>query len=169
MNEYYRLAFIRKPEFMGNTREEEKDPQFKIVKDLNWSEDYIIKRLHDYKAISDNVEKIGKDIDNDLQDAYFQLIKYPLQAASLMNEKHLYAQLARHGKSDWSKCDMAFDGIASLTNIYNEGINNNGKWRYMMDAQPRKLSVFKKVPHTSSDKGMFVERPYKYKFNAGLS
>lgn len=166
MNEYYRLAFIRKPEFMGNTREEEKDPQFKIVKDLNWSEDYIIKRLHDYKAISDNVEKIGKDIDNDLQDAYFQLIKYPLQTASLMNEKHLYAQLARHGKSDWSKSDMAFDSIASLTNIYNEGINNNGKWRYMMDAQPRKLSVFKKVPHTSSDKGMFVERPYKYKFNA---
>src|SRR5574344_52539 len=166
MDEYYRLAFIRKPEFMGNTREEEKDPQFKIVKDLNWSEDYIIKRLHDYKAISDNVEKIGKDIDNDLQDAYFQLIKYPLQTASLMNEKHLYAQLARHGKSDWSKSDMAFDSIASLTNIYNEGINNNGKWRYMMDAQPRKLSVFKKVPHTSSDKGMFVERPYKYKFNA---
>src|SRR5574344_2315886 len=166
MDEYYRLAFIRKPEFMGNTREEEKDPQFKIVKDLNWSEDYITKRLNDYKTISDNVEKIGKDVDNDLQDAYFQLIKYPLQTASLMTEKHLYAQLARHGKSDWSKSDMAFDGIASLTNIYNEGINNNGKWRYMMDAQPRKLSVFKKVPHTSSDKGMFVERPYKYKFKA---
>lgn len=29
MNEYYRLAYIRKPEFMGNTRIEEKDPKYK--------------------------------------------------------------------------------------------------------------------------------------------
>ena len=29
MQEAYRLAYIRKPEFMGNTRTEEKDPKFK--------------------------------------------------------------------------------------------------------------------------------------------
>lgn len=38
MQEHYRLAYIRKPEFMGNTREEERDPIYKKVKDLPWSE-----------------------------------------------------------------------------------------------------------------------------------
>jgi hypothetical protein len=32
MNEYYRLAYIRKPEFMGNTRTEESNPAWKEVK-----------------------------------------------------------------------------------------------------------------------------------------
>ena len=36
MQEAYRLAYIRKPEFMGNTRTEEKDPKFKIISDLPW-------------------------------------------------------------------------------------------------------------------------------------
>lgn len=34
MNEYYRLSYIRKPEFMGGTRTEEIDPKYKIVTDL---------------------------------------------------------------------------------------------------------------------------------------
>ena len=37
MQEAYRLAYIRKPEFMGNTRTEEKDPKFKVISDLPWS------------------------------------------------------------------------------------------------------------------------------------
>ena len=41
MNEYYRLAYIRKPEFMGATRTEENDPKYKIVTDLPWSEEEI--------------------------------------------------------------------------------------------------------------------------------
>ena len=35
MQEHYRLAHIRKPEFMGNTREEEKNPVYRVVKDLS--------------------------------------------------------------------------------------------------------------------------------------
>ncbi len=38
MQEAYRLAYIRKPEFMGNTRTEEKDPKFKVISDLPWSD-----------------------------------------------------------------------------------------------------------------------------------
>lgn len=32
LQEHYRLAYIRKPEFMGHTRTEEKDPKYKIVR-----------------------------------------------------------------------------------------------------------------------------------------
>ena len=44
MQEHYRLAHIRKPEFMGNTREEEKNPVYRVVKDLPWSEREINER-----------------------------------------------------------------------------------------------------------------------------
>ena len=46
MQEHYRLAHIRKPEFMGNTREEEKNPVYRVVKDLPWSEREINERLN---------------------------------------------------------------------------------------------------------------------------
>ena len=45
MQEHYRLAHIRKPEFMGNTREEENNPIYRVVKDLPWSEREINERL----------------------------------------------------------------------------------------------------------------------------
>lgn len=166
MKEHYRLAYIRKPEFMGNTREEEKDPNFKIVKDLDWSENTILKRLDEYQKISDGVENAGSLVSNDLEDAFLQLVKYPLQAAAQMNKKSLYAQLARHGKSDWNKSDEAFDSIVSLTKTYNNGIHNNGKWQYIMDWQPRKLPVFNKIPHILNETEMYKDRTALYKFNA---
>ena len=46
MQEHYRLAHIRKPEFMGNTREEENNPIYRVVKDLPWSEREINERLN---------------------------------------------------------------------------------------------------------------------------
>ena len=101
MQEYYRLAHIRKPEFMGNTREEEKDPAYRIVKDLPWSEEFINERLSSYDRLSETVEKVTFRIPADRQSAYFELVKYPVQAAAQMNRKLLFAQLARHGKADW--------------------------------------------------------------------
>lgn len=52
MQEHYRLAHIRKPEFMGNTREEEKNPVYREVKDLPWSEREINERLNAYSQLS---------------------------------------------------------------------------------------------------------------------
>ena len=57
MQEHYRLAHIRKPEFMGNTREEEKNPVYRVVKDLPWSEREINERLNAYSELSETVEK----------------------------------------------------------------------------------------------------------------
>src|SRR5690606_6998123 len=94
MQEHYRLAHIRKPEFMGNTRTEEKDPAYKLVKDLPWSEQQIQKRLVQYKHIQDAATVIGESVALDRRDAYFELVLYPVVAAAKMNEKHLYGQLA---------------------------------------------------------------------------
>ena len=77
MEAHYQLSYIRKPEFMGNTREEERDPKYKVIKDLPWSEQTISERLRSYTVLSDVVERMESNIPTDRQDAYFQLVKYP--------------------------------------------------------------------------------------------
>ena len=164
MEAHYQLSYIRKPEFMGNTREEERDPKYKVIKDLPWSEQTISERLRSYTVLSDVVERMESNIPADRQDAYFQLVKYPVQAAAQMNRKILTAQLARHSKADWKQSDAAFDSIASLTQQYNS--LQNGKWNRMMDFQPRKLPVFKRVEHTTATEPMVTDRKIFCKWNA---
>ena len=164
MEAHYQLSYIRKPEFMGNTREEERDPKYKVIKDLPWSEQTISERLRSYTVLSDVVERMESNIPADRQDAYFQLVKYPVQAAAQMNRKILTAQLARHSKVDWKQSDAAFDSIASLTQQYNS--LQNGKWNRMMDFQPRKLPVFKRVEHTTATESMVTDRKILCKWNA---
>ena len=154
MKSYYRLNYERRPEFLGNTRTEEKDPAWKVVKDLPWSENYILTRLDTWKELSDKVDRLSRLMLREKQDAYFHLVKYRVQGATQMNEKLLKAQLARHGKADWAESDAAYDSIVALTRVYNEGINNQGKWRGMMDHRPRKLPVFDKVKHNTVDTPM---------------
>lgn len=150
MQEYYRLAYICKPEFLGNTRVEERDPRYKIVSDMPWSEQQIRERLADYQKIADRTVKLSAKIPAEKQDAWFQLIKYPVLAANEMNKKMLYAQLARHAKADWQLSHAAYDSIIALTQSYNS--LNNGKWQHIMDYAPRGLPVFKPVEQTTATK-----------------
>jgi len=150
MNEYYRLAYIRKPEFMGATRTEESDPKFKIVTDLPWSEEEINLRLKEYATIETKVLQIAKRISQAKQDSWFQLIEYPVRGAAAINKKLLYAQLARHGKAEWNLSDAAYDTIEALTSKYNK--LGNGKWQHIMDFKPRKLAVYDKAVRTIIDK-----------------
>ena len=156
MQEHYRLAHIRKPEFMGNTREEEKNPVYRVVKDLPWSEREINERLNAYSELSETVEKAASKVPAGRQSAYFELVKYPVQAAAQMNRKLLYAQLARHDKADWEKSDAAYDSIAALTQHYNS--LENGKWNRMMDFKPRKLPVFNRVERKAATAPMTADR-----------
>lgn len=148
INEYYRLAYIRKPEFMGNTRTEEKDPIYKELKDLPWSEYEIRQRIEDYNLIVNQIDKLAANIPEEKKSSWFQLIEYPVKAAAEMSYKHLYAQLARHGKGEWTKSDEALYNIIALTDKYNS--IENGKWNLMMDYQPRKLAVYGQVPRIES-------------------
>ncbi|WP_257670584.1 glycosyl hydrolase 115 family protein [Parapedobacter tibetensis] len=163
MQEYYRLAYIRKPEFMGNTREEERDPAYKVIKDLPWSEEEISGRLRAYNDLSDQVEKLTNLIPAHRQAAYFELVKYPVQAASQMNRKLLYAQLARHGKAEWRQSHAAFDSIAALTHQYDT--LKGGKWDKMLDYKPRNLPVFQQVKEEQAAQPLPTYRTPRYVFN----
>jgi Glycosyl hydrolase family 115/Gylcosyl hydrolase family 115 C-terminal domain len=163
MNEYYRLAYIRKPEFMGDTRTEESDPKYKIVADLPWSEEQINQRLKEYAVIENKVLEIAKRIPSAKKDSWFQLVEYPVRGAAAINQKLLYAQLARHTKADWSLSDKAYDTIEALTNRYNQ--LGNGKWQYIMDFKPRKLAVYDKAVRTTIDKPLIQEAKPLFIFN----
>lgn len=172
MNEYYRLAYIRKPEFMGATRTEESDPKYKVVTDLSWTEEEINQRLKDYAVINAKTVQLSKRISLSKQGSWFQLIEYPVRGAAAINQKLLVAQLARHGKAVWTLSDAAYDTIVTLTNRYNSLAN--GKWKYMMDMKPRKLAVYDKVLQQTTDqplmqtvKPLFVFNGKDYKTSTG--
>jgi hypothetical protein len=159
MNEYYRLAYIRKPEFMGATRTEESDSNYKIVTDLPWSEAAIKQRLKEYAVIETKVLQISKRMPLAKLDSWFQLIEYPVRGSAAINKKLLYAQLARHGKVEWNLSDAAYDTIEALTSKYNK--LGNGKWQYMMDFKPRRLAVYDKAVHTTIDKPLLqISKPH---------
>ena len=161
MNEFYLLSHIRKPEFMGNNRTYAKDRE--AITDLPWSAQYIHERLSCFSSIVGKVKEIQTIIPYNRMDAYFELIRYPIEASNEMNKKILYAQLARHTPADsarlWHKSDAAYDSIAALTHIYNNTIAN-GKWNNIMSFCPRELPVFGEVPHSTET--TYMPEPEKY-------
>ena len=135
MSEYYRLAYIRRPEFMGGTRTEESDrtywAQHRPIE--GWTRHDADLRIQAYRRLSDRVEQLYRKVRADRRDAFFQLVKYPVQAAAQMNIKFLSATKA--------ESDMAYDSIVSLSRTYNA----NPRWTGILDMQPRRLTVFNRV------------------------
>lgn len=166
MREYYRLCYICKPEYLGNTRTEESDPKYSVVKDLPWSSERINRRLNSFKRLYAEVDSATRLIPDSLRDAWFQLVEYPVKACALMNKKMLTAQLARHGEADFETADSAYNSIVELTNQYNRGFNNSGKWRYIMDFRPRELPVFDAVVRKRAREPMVEEVKPLFMWNA---
>jgi hypothetical protein len=134
-SEYYRLSQNGKPEHLGV---------------LNFSNSDMDKRISDYRNIVVQAEELKSKIPSSLQDAYFQLILYPVKGAALLNEKVFFArkslELAKNGDStalSYSrKAIKAYEAIQTITNNYNTTIAG-GKWSGMMSYKPRNLAVFK--------------------------
>ena len=160
MKEYYRLANIRKPEFMGWSRVEEYSPDVKNgrtpVIDTEFNPyafgDEIYRRLEDYSTISEKAREIEKLLPQDKKAAYFQLVLYPVCTSAEMNKKLLYAQKARLYASYslpvaneyTEKSTNAYNAIAGLTYTYNHDLVK-GKWNGIMDMKPRDLHVFQQA------------------------
>lgn len=154
MREHYRLAFICKPEFMGGTRTEEPDwLEYSTVKDHPWTRSFIDDRIASYDEIANTVRECASRIPPHRRDVFYQLVEYPVLASATMNKKFLFAQRARHGEGSWEDSDREYDAIVDLTERYNSGFDNGGKWNLIMDPKPRNLPVFQRVPHTVATSG----------------
>jgi hypothetical protein len=149
MDEYYRLAFIRRPEFMGWSQTE---PNTKVKSsDLNFTEfgDEIATRLKQYNQLEQQANELESKISPSLKSAFFELVKYPVTGASQMNKKWLNWQYANlFAANNLSATQLvsqrslnAYEKIQQMTSYYNDSLEN-GKWKQMMSFQPRKLNVF---------------------------
>ena len=145
LDEYYRLAWSRKPEFMGWEYEWD-DKEHTGLKPTEYSfqhYDEAQRRLADYQRISDAVEHIATGslpvADTALRASFFELLQFAVQGACQMNRKFLMAQLnqellaqGRTAEANWAarQSQAAYDSIVALNHRYNEQLQ--GKWRGMM-------------------------------------
>ncbi|UDF05563.1 glycosyl hydrolase 115 family protein [Asticcacaulis sp. AND118] len=147
MTEFYDLAWERKPEFMGGGQTEPTRPN--VISDYvrtggaeAWS------RIDRYTELTRRAEAVSAALPADRQDAFFQLVLYPVRSAASLNERILKLDLAAvnakagranvNALSDQAKA--AHQRIVADTAAYNS--RNGGKWRGMMDMAPRRLPVF---------------------------
>lgn len=137
LDTYYRLAWDRKPEFMGyemewDSRENSRlhDTGFSTA-DGTWQ-----RRVADCEAMSRTVEAMEAAVSEPLRPAFFEMLGYSVRSAAQMNLKFLYAQLNHEtGSREAERLSrQAADSIQTLLTEYNEQLG--GKWRSMMSKVP---------------------------------
>ena len=141
LDDYYRLAWSRKPEFMGWDYQWD-DQAHTGLKPTEYSfqnYDEAQRRLADYQRISDETERLADMLDNETKPAFFELLQFSVQGACQMNRKFLMAQLnqelaaeGRYAEANWaaSQMEQAYDSINALNRRYNKQLN--GKWDGIM-------------------------------------
>ncbi|MDR1380165.1 MAG: glycosyl hydrolase 115 family protein [Tannerella sp.] len=153
MKTYYRLANIRKPEFMGWSRVEESGfPRgLTPVTDSEYNPEFcgeLQRRIQAYLLLEEQVARLKPSIPAHRASTFCQFVEYPVRGASLMNRKWLYAQLSHYythrdtalAKEYAEKSRLACRETERITAEYNA--LENGKWNRIMDSRPRKLPVF---------------------------
>jgi hypothetical protein len=132
MNKYYRLGFARKPESLHH------DPNCFSVANFNEAQ----QRLAEYQSLSADAASINERLPQNLRDAYFELVLYPLRSAAMTNQAFVAASLSKFyadqanplANTYATMVDQALAQIDSDTNYYNDQLAN-GKWRNMMMAK----------------------------------
>ncbi len=94
----------------------------------------------EWQSLADEAEKVDKELPAADQDAYFELVLYPLKASAIVNELYivagenaLYATQGRVSTNDLAdRARKLFAEDAALTYQYNH-VLAHGKWDHMMD------------------------------------
>jgi hypothetical protein len=158
LDEYYRLAWSRKPEFMGWEREWDR-PWLANIMDTDFSfENYAEaqQRLADYKRISDLADKLTFRIKKEYRSSFFELIGYQAKGSYQMNRKMLMAQLnhaeaaaGRTARANWAGIQSlaAYDSLEALNVIYNTQLG--GQWDQMMHISPGINAKYQEMPQVT--------------------
>lgn len=133
---YQALSFARKPEHL------QWHLSLKPYRPTELTEQEINERLDSYAALVRDTRAVAEAVPADAQDAFFELVGYPVQAAAAANERYFRAELARlqkargeeeSAKTTFAASESADRQIAELTRRYNEEIAG-GKWRHIITA-----------------------------------
>jgi len=163
---YYKLNFVRRPEFMGFNGYDDDVKRGKF-NPLAWGDENK-RRQEAWLELAERAKRFGASLDEAHQAAFFELIGYPVEATAAMNEKVLsvdrsYLDAANQDEAararDAAEAEAAYARIVKLTAEYNELLG--GKWQGMMDLAPRQRHVFD-APKPAA-KGEKVELPADWK------
>lgn len=147
--EYYQLAFERKPEFMGWSQTEPNTKTTYTQFNHFYYGDEAQKRIDKYNAIETQVKELRSEINPKCQDAFYELVYYPVVGASEINKKFLYRDKAyfyakqnRLSAYEYAHLsNAAYDTIVKETGYYNNELAG-GKWKNIMSMHPRDLAVY---------------------------
>jgi hypothetical protein len=150
MWQYYNLAFERKPEFMGWSQTEPTTPVNTTAYNHYNYGDQAQQRIYKYAALENSAKLFKTQIPASQQNAFYELIYYPVVGSSLMNKKFLYRDkallYAKEGRLSANNyavlSNNAYKEIVSETRYYNTKLAN-GKWANIMSMKPRDLPVYK--------------------------
>lgn len=163
LDEYYRLAWSRKPECMGWEREWDRkeladimDTDFSFA---NYSEAQ--RRLAQYAELSDKVNRLMESLPEEYVPAFYELLAFQVNGSDQMNRKFLYAQLNHElyaagdkAGANWAaaRSREAYEQIDALNARYNNQLD--GKWNGMMALAPAFNARFHEMPKLSETEGV---------------
>lgn len=138
LDDYYRLAWDRKPEYMGYEREWDPIPANNDLHDSDYSfeDGSAQKRLADYKRISDECDAVMKELPEGLAKSLFEVLGYSVKSSYQMNLKFLMAQRNHEtGSVEYADASRAAnDSIQSLISEFHSLYD--GKWDQMFSEVP---------------------------------
>ena len=165
MTRYYNLNFIRKPEFMGFNGYNDTINRT-AFNPLAWPSppaagqpaepDQNHARAAEWSHLRTDEQAVAKTLPPQYASAFFELVGYPIEGSTAMNEKFLatdltYIDAHQHDDAalatDTARTHAAYDTIQTLTARYTS--LENGKWDGIMSAAPRERHVFE-MPRTAT-------------------
>ncbi len=151
LDHYYRLAWDRKPEFMGYEMEWDA-PEYARLYDTDFSfqTGTAQKRLVDYQNICFAYDAIENEVAPALRPALFEMLGYSVHSAYQMNRKFLFAQ-ANHETGNLSYAEQSKDACRQLDELiqrYNTQLD--GKWNQMIsEITPGYTALYHLMPEYS--------------------
>ncbi len=111
---------------------------------VNYTEQQVAERLRESRSLETEAELLASRIPDNLQDAYFELVCYPVRGAAMLNEYQLLARRSMvcatrldslGAMADAERVQQMFRQLNEWTRHYNEDIRQ-GKWREFFNWQP---------------------------------
>ena len=148
LDHYYRLAWDRKPEFMGYEMEWDTKEYSRLYDtDFSFQTGTAQKRLTDYQDICFAYDAIEQELSPEQRPALFEMLGYAVHSAYQMNRKFLYAQ-ANHETGNMLYAEQSKDAcreIDKLLERYNTQLN--GKWNQMIsEVTPGYTALYQNMP-----------------------
>ncbi len=111
---------------------------------VDYTEQQVAERLREARSLETEAQLLASRIPAELQDAYFELVSYPVRGAAMLNEYQLLARRSMvcatrldslGAMADANRVKEVFSQLNEWTRHYNEDIQQ-GRWREFFNWQP---------------------------------